>query len=110
MPRDASGLYSTPVGTDAIADHTIESTRYNSNVHDVETDLNAPRPIVAGGTGAVTGRQALINLGGEAALQQVISYDTAPFISGSFFSDQATGRSAPVDGHAFVGTAIVYGP
>ena len=46
-----------------MADTTIESTKYNANVADVETDLNAPRPIVAGGTGATNAADAATNLG-----------------------------------------------
>jgi Chaperone of endosialidase len=63
MPRDGSGIYTTFAGTDGISGATIPSTPYNRNVHDVEQDLNAPRPIVAGGTGASNATQALINLG-----------------------------------------------
>ena len=64
MPRDSgTGIYSTPVGTDGIPNRTISSTAYNLNVHDVETDLNTPRPIIAGGTGASDAATALKNLG-----------------------------------------------
>lgn len=67
MPRNGSGIYSTPPGTDGIPDNTIASTPYNFNVHDVESDLNFPRPIVAGGTGSSTAAGALANLGGVSA-------------------------------------------
>ena len=64
MPRDTgTGIYSTPAGTDGIPNRTISSTAYNLNVHDVETDLNTPRPIIAGGTGASDAATALKNLG-----------------------------------------------
>ena len=63
MPRDGSGIYHTPPGTDGVPDTTIDSAKYNTNVHDVETDLNAPRPIVAGGTGANNAADAAVNLG-----------------------------------------------
>src|SRR6188768_167367 len=63
MPRDGSGIYTRPPGTNAVADTTIESTKYNANVADVETDLNAPRPIIAGGTGANNAVDAANNLG-----------------------------------------------
>ena len=53
MPRVAD-IYSRPAGIDAIPNQTIESVDYNINVADVEADLNLPRPIVAGGTGAST--------------------------------------------------------
>ena len=61
-PRDGSGIYHRPVGTDAVPDTTIESSKYNTNVADVEQDLNTPRPIVAGGTGASSADQARQNL------------------------------------------------
>jgi len=59
MPRDGSGIYTVPAGTDGVPDATIESAKYNAYIHDVETDLNAPRPIIAGGTGATTADAAL---------------------------------------------------
>ncbi len=58
MPRDGSQIYHRPPGTDGIPDTTIESTKYNINVADVEQDLNLPRPIIAGGTGANNSRDA----------------------------------------------------
>jgi hypothetical protein len=64
MPRDPSGVYTTPAGTNGVPNTTILSAAYNTNVADVANDLNTPRPIVAGGTGASTAAQALINIGG----------------------------------------------
>jgi len=46
-----------------VPDTTIESAKYNNNVADVAADLNAPRPVVAGGTGANNATDAAINLG-----------------------------------------------
>lgn len=66
MPRSGSGVYSVPPGTYGVPDETVASTPYNSNIDDVATDLNTPRPIVAGGTGATSAAQALTNLGGVA--------------------------------------------
>ena len=63
MPRDGSGVYSTPPGTHGTPNTTILSANYNSNVDDVAADLNTPRPIVAGGTGATTAADALTALG-----------------------------------------------
>jgi hypothetical protein len=109
MPRDGSGIYSTLVGTDGIPDRTIESARYNANVHDVEADLNAPRPIVAGGTGATNARDAINNLGGELTNQVVTNYDSFQFLAGSFSSDGAA-IGSPVNGHGFAGICYVYSP
>ena len=83
----------------------IESTKYNGFVADVTQDLNLPRPIVAGGTGANNAHDALINLKGEEALQVVTNYDTHLFVSGSFYS-AAGATGAPNAGSAFAG--IVY--
>jgi len=92
MPRDGSGIYSRPPGTNAVPDTTIESTKYNGFVGDVETDLNAPRPIIAGGTGATSAAAARTNLKAEVSVQQVTNYDTHVFEAGSFYSTSgATG-------------------
>jgi hypothetical protein len=66
MPRNGSGVYTLPPGTEGIPDTTIESGKYNSFVGDVQTDFNAPRPIVAGGTGAASAAGALTALGAVA--------------------------------------------
>jgi hypothetical protein len=97
MPRSGStSLYSIPPGTEGVPDTTIESNKYNSYIHDVETDLNTPRPVVAGGTGANNANNALGNLGGEKSSQKVDNYDIYPFLPGSFYSDAtATGGPAP---------------
>ena len=84
MPRDGSGIYTTPDGTTAVPDTTIESAKYNANVNDVAADLNAPRPIVAGGTGAASAATARTNLKAEVAGQQVTNYDTHVWENGSF--------------------------
>jgi hypothetical protein len=102
MPRDGSNVYHRPAGTDAVPNTSVESSKYNNNVADVEQDLNTPRPIVAGGTGANNAATALINLSAETALQLVTNYASNMFVAGSFYS-AATATGAPVAGHAFVG-------
>lgn len=62
MPRDGSNVYSKPAGTTAVAGTKIESAKFNSIVDDIATDLNTPRPIVAGGTGAASASAARTNL------------------------------------------------
>ena len=47
---------------------TIESAKYNLNVNDVANDLNAARPIVAGGTSASNINEALVKPEGRAQL------------------------------------------
>jgi hypothetical protein len=98
MPRDGSNIYHRPPGTDAVPDTTIESTKYNSNVADVEQDLNVPRPIVAGGTGAANAHDAMIALSGEIANQVVTNYDTHPFVAGSLWSAPGATAGPPSGG------------
>ena len=64
MPRDGSGIYSQPF-PDVVEGTTIESAVYNGFTHDVEIDLNTPRPISSGGTGATNPADAMSALGGE---------------------------------------------
>ena len=100
MPRDGSGVYSTPPGTHGTPNTTILSANYNSNVDDVAADLNTPRPIVAGGTGATTAAGALTALG------------AAPLASPVFTGDPQAPTPAAGDNDtsiattAFVGSAI----
>lgn len=62
MPR-AGGVYSLPTGTTATANTTIESSKYNAFLADLVADLNAARPVSAGGTGATTASGARTALG-----------------------------------------------
>lgn len=102
MPRDGQGVYRTPAGTDGVPGRTVESAKYNNNVHDVETDLNLKRPIVSGGTGASSASEALVRLNGEQAYQTITDYNTAIFSPGSFKS-ATTALNGPVAAHAFSG-------
>lgn len=105
-PRDGSNVYHRPPGIDAVTNTTISSVAYNTNVQDVESDLNLPRPIVAGGTGANNAAQAMQNLGGELAGQVITNYDAAVFQAGSFYS-AANATNPPVAGHACEGICYV---
>lgn len=107
MPRVAD-IYQRPPGIDAVTNATIDSSDYNLNVADVETDLNTPRPIVAGGTGATSAAGARDNLDAEVAGKQVTNYDTHVWEAGSFWSQPAA-TGSPVAGHSFMGTALLYG-
>ena len=64
MPRDSNGRYTLPPGTYGQPNTTIESARYNRFVDDIAQDMNTPRPITAGGTGASSAAGAITNLGG----------------------------------------------
>src|SRR4051812_2815134 len=98
MPRDSStGIYTIYPGTHGIPNTAIESALYNTNVDDVALDLNTPRPIVAGGTGATSAPAALAALSGETANQIVTNYDSDTILPGSF-SSATTASGAPVAG------------
>lgn len=67
MPRSGGGVYTLPAGslvTDGVDD--ILATQHNTPLQDIATDMNTPRPIVAGGTGAATAADARTNLGATA--------------------------------------------
>ncbi|WP_434286317.1 pyocin knob domain-containing protein [Celeribacter sp. SCSIO 80788] len=63
MPRNGSGVYSKPAGTTAVPNTKIESSMFNTLVDDVVSDLNAARPITAGGTGGTSVTTAQTALG-----------------------------------------------
>lgn len=106
-PRNGSGIYSQPFD-DVDPDTTVESTVYNGFTRDVETDLNTPRPIIAGGTGASSADGALAALSAEKAGQQVTNYNDHVWMSGSFWSSGTSGiPGAPIDAISFVGIAYV---
>jgi len=105
MPRDGSGIFYNPLGTEGIPDTTIESAKYNGYINDVAQDLNAPRPIIAGGTGAQNAADALAALSGEMAKQLVTNYDSHLFVAGSFYS--APGATAAPTTGAYAGICYV---
>jgi hypothetical protein len=107
MPRDGSNVYHYPTGIEGEPNQTIESIGYNSFLSDVEQDLNAPRPILSGGTAATSAAAALTNLGGEMAGQVVTNYDSYAFKAGSFLSNPGA-TSAPTVGASYAGICYVY--
>ena len=102
MPRSGTGEYTTPLGVLATPGFTIESAKYNLNVNDVANDLNAARPIVAGGTSASNINEAMVNLKGERSYQIIVNYDSDRFHPGSFMS-AADALGAPIAGHSYAG-------
>lgn len=54
MPRDGSGIMSWPANGNAVPNTPIDSGKYNAFRADLLSDLNAARPVPAGGTGANT--------------------------------------------------------
>lgn len=101
MPRDSSSIYTQPF-PDVSPGTTVASAVYNGFTHDVAIDLNAPRPIVSGGTGVTNVSDFITAFGTEVAKQAVTNYGSHDFQAGSFYS-LATATGAPVTGHTFVG-------
>lgn len=66
MARSGAGVYSKPAGTTPADGDDIDAAPFNLLMDDIATDLNTPRPVVAGGTGASTADTALTALGGTA--------------------------------------------
>ena len=108
MPRSGGGIYTKPF-PDVTSGTTIASAVHNGIVADVETDLNAARPIISGGTGAVNVIGARANLQAEVAGQYVTvtNYDSHVFETGSFTSN-AGATSAPTADAAYTGTCVVH--
>ena len=105
MPRNpGTGIYTKPY-PDVISDTTIESTVHNGEIADIETDLNTPRPIVAGGTGANNAATARDNLDTEVAAATVTNFDTQVWECGSFWCGPNTTAAPTVN--AFAGTCII---
>ncbi len=63
MSRNGSGVYSLPAGSTVSNGDTSDASDVNVPLADLETDMNTPRPVVAGGTGASTAADARTNLG-----------------------------------------------
>lgn len=63
MARNGSGVYSLPSGYEATTGQTATAIQHNTPLEDIADDLNAARPVVAGGTGATTASGARTNLG-----------------------------------------------
>lgn len=103
MARDGSNIYSLPFPA-VVSGTTISSNVHNSTMNDIAQDLNTPRPIVAGGTGATNADGALAAMGAEKSNQIVTNYDSHAWLAGSFSS--AAGATAAPTANAFCG--VVY--
>lgn len=75
MPRDGSNVYSTPPGTAAVSGTSISSSAFNQLISDIAADLNTPRPISAGGTGATSPETAIEALGAAPANSRLVPWD-----------------------------------
>lgn len=84
MPRDGSGIMSWPANGNAVPNTPIDSGKYNAFRADLLSDLNAARPVPAGGTGANTAVGALDKLnavGGNIASAATTDLATATGVS-----------------------------
>lgn len=63
MPRNGSGVYALPAGLPVNGEVSNATDDVRTPFSDIEADLNAARPIVAGGTGATSASAARTNLG-----------------------------------------------
>jgi len=84
----AANVYTVPPGTQATTQTPIDSSDYNAFVADIEAAQNAARPIVAGGTGAVTADLARTALG-------VGSGDSPEFAGETISSTDASATVGP---------------
>lgn len=73
MSRNLSGIYILPAGSIVSTGDTILPTQHNTPLNDIASDLNLPRPVVAGGTGADNAADALVNLGLTATAAEINS-------------------------------------
>lgn len=93
MPRNnVTGQYQLPAGTEAVAGTTILSAKFNMLARDIEADLNAPRPVSAGGTGQTTmaGIKASLDKRDYADFAALMA-DPATYPSGTVFFTRREG-------------------
>jgi len=77
LARNGSGTYSLPVGYEATTGGTATATQHNAPLEDLATDMNTPRPVVAGGTGATNAENARSNLGVTGVISDISDGTTA---------------------------------
>ena len=99
MPR-VDGEFVAPFPP-VVPDTTIESVVHNGTVADFVADANAPRPIVAGGTGANNHSGARNNLLAAMARQTVTNFDSHVWENGFF-------QSVPGATGAPYGTSVAF--
>jgi hypothetical protein len=104
MARNGSGVYSLPPGTIIANGTTSNVSQLNTPLQDLEADANAPRPVVAGGTGATSAADARTNLGvpGRATAETITG--AWSFSAAAEFTAAVTvAGNATIAGQAFFG-------
>jgi len=111
MPRSGAGVFSKPAGTTPTNGDDIDAPQFNTLMDDIAADLNLPRPIVAGGTGASTADTALAALGGTAtgtaifkAANAAAVQTTVGLVPQSSATDNTAGRLLTVGAFGLGGT------
>lgn len=104
MSRSLGGIYTLPPGSAAVDNTIIDPVIYNALLADLEADLNIPRPIVAGGTGAASADGALTELGGTTTGKAVF---TAASVAAALVALGLTNAQVPPGqvGHFFTASA-----
>ena len=97
MSRDGSGVYSYPPGGAAVSGATISSTAYNARAADILADLNAARPISAGGTGSTTAGDARTALGVQASDATLAALAALSISSGKLIKGTGTDTFSLID-------------
>jgi hypothetical protein len=75
VPRSGSGTFSWPAGSYAVSNTPISSVAHNTALDDLKADLNAPRPVSAGGTGATSPASAFEALSPMTARGDLVTRD-----------------------------------
>jgi hypothetical protein len=117
MPRSGASVYSKPAGTTPVDGDILNAAPFNLLMDDIAADLNLPRPIAVGGTGASTAGAALTALGLSAnAKSFVTAADYAAMRTAlgvgavADFATAAQGAladlAAPLESPTFTGTPL----
>lgn len=105
MARDGSGVYTLPPGSIVTNGQITQASQHNDPLNDIEADLNAPRPVSAGGTGAGDAATALSNLGGATAASVIAAQNDATQALADAAAAQGDATQALADAAAAQSTA-----